>query len=67
MIDCREHCHRSEDQENNDKQVQSDVAKPLAADHEKDCTDSSAGLVVNEMPHHQDKEWIKVHRRRSKK
>ena len=65
--DCEECCHGSADQENGDKQAQSDVAKQVAADHHKDCTDSSVRLVQSEAPHHQDGEWIEVEKRRVKK
>ena len=39
------------------------MAKLVAADRKKDCTDSSVNVVQDETPHHQDEEWIEVEKR----
>jgi len=69
-MDCGERCHRSEKEKNDDKmvrgddrEIRNDVAKLLAADRKKDCTDSSVNMVQDETPHHQDEEWIEVEKR----
>ena len=69
-MDCGERCHRSKKEKNDDKmvrggdrEIRNDVAKLLAADRTKDCTDSCVNVVQNGTPHHQDGEWIEVEKR----
>ena len=69
-MDCGEQCHWSKKEKNDDKmvrdddrEIRNDVAKLLAADRTKDCTDSCVNVVQNGTPHHQDEEWIEVAKR----